>query len=390
MGKDLKGKELGVGLNQRKDGRYQARFTKKDGKRAEKNFDKITEAREWLSKEKYLDNILSNNNMTVDEWYNYWIENYKEGIVKDNTTNNYKDRYKYIIKNAIGDIKLTDVKQIHCQKILNQMFDSGKYSYGTMELTAITMHAIFKCAVENNYISKNPANNLKIKKRDIDLIERRVLTREEQKIFKEYAKNTLYYNAYCLVLETGLRAGEVGGLKWDDIDFDNHYLYVNRTLLQDKQKGGFFFGTPKSRLSKRKIPLTDEAIKVLNDQKQVQNRLKFQNDKWVSRWDGLVFTTINGNPVGTSTFRTMMVRIVANINKDRMINSVDGQYEEFEHCYMHSLRHTFATRCIEKGVQPKSLQKMLGHSTIQVTMDLYVHVTDEQLSDEIEKMNKAI
>jgi integrase len=270
------------------------------------------------------------------------------------------------------------------------MFDSGKYSYGTMELTAITMHAIFKCAVENNYISKNPANNLKIKKRDIDLIERRVLTREEQKIFKEYAKNTLYYNAYCLVLETGLRAGEVGGLKWDDIDFDNHYLYVNRTLLQDKQKGGFFFGTPKSRLSKRKIPLTDEAIKVLNDQKQVQNRLKFQNDKWVSKWNGLVFTTINGNPVGTSTFRTMMVRIVANINKDRMINSVDGQYEEFEHCYMHSLRHTFATRCIEKGVQPKSLQKMLGHSTIQVTMDLYVHVTDEQLSDEIEKMNKAI
>ena len=358
MGKDLKGKELGVGLNQRKDGRYQARFTKKDGKRAEKNFDKITEAREWLSKEKYLDNILSNNNMTVDEWYNYWIENYKEGIVKDNTTNNYKDRYKYIIKNAIGDIKLTDVKQIHCQKILNQMFDSGKYSYGTMELTAITMHAIFKCAVENNYISKNPANNLKIKKRDIDLIERRVLTREEQKIFKEYAKNTLYYNAYCLVLETGLRAGEVGGLKWDDIDFDNHYLYVNRTLLQDKQKGGFFFGTPKSRLSKRKIPLTDEAIKVLNDQKQVQNRLKFQNDKWVSKWNGLVFTTINGNPVGTSTFRTMMVRIVANINKDRMINSVDGQYEEFEHCYMHSLRHTFATRCIEKGVQPKSLQKI--------------------------------
>lgn len=160
--------------------------------------------------------------------------------------------------------------------------------------------------------------------------------------------------------------------------------------MQDKQKGGFFFGTPKSRLSKRKIPLTDEAIKVLNDQKQVQNRLKFQNDKWVSKWNGLVFTTINGNPVGTSTFRTMMVRIVANINKDRMINSVDGQYEEFEHCYMHSLRHTFATRCIEKGVQPKSLQKMLGHSTIQVTMDLYVHVTDEQLSDEIEKMNKAI
>ena len=86
----------------------------------------------------------------------------------------------------------------------------------------------------------------------------------------------------------------------------------------------------------------------------------------------------------------MMIRIVNNINLDRKANSVDGNYEAFEHCYMHSLRHTFATRCIENGVQPKTLQKILGHSTISVTMDLYVHVTDEQLFSEIEKMNAVI
>ena len=103
-----------------------------------------------------------------------------------------------------------------------------------------------------------------------------------------------------------------------------------------------------------------------------------------------MFTTINGYPVGQSTFRTMMIRIVNNINLDRKANSTDGKYEVFEHCYMHSLRHTFATRCIENGVQPKTLQKILGHSTIGVTMDLYVHVTDEQLFSEIEKMNTAI
>lgn len=72
------------------------------------------------------------------------------------------------------------------------------------------------------------------------------------------------------------------------------------------------------------------------------------------------------------------------------IIEVDDNYQEFKTCTVHSLRHTFATRCIEKGVQPKTLQKMLGHSTIQVTMDLYVHVTDEYLENEVKKMNKAI
>ena len=287
-------------------------------------------------------------------------------------------------------MKLTEVKQINCQKILNKMFESGKYSYGTMELTSITLHAIFKAAIESEYIQKNPANNLKIKKRDNDKEERRVLTKEEQRIFKKYAEKSLYYNAYALVLETGLRVGEIGGLKWSDIDFENKCLYVQRTILQDKSKGGFYFGNTKTPLSKRKIPLTNEAIKILNEQKQVQAKLRFKNNKWSYKWDELVFTTINGNPVGSSTFRNMLVRIVANINKDRELNSDGENYEVFEHCYMHSLRHTFATRCIENGIQPKVLQKIMGHSTIQVTMDLYVHTTDEQLFSEIDKMNIVI
>lgn len=390
MGKDLKGKELGVGLSQRKDGRYQARFTKNNGQRAEKNFQKINEARNWLSEQRYLDNMLETGDMTVNDWYEYWIENYKEGIVKDNTTKNYKYRYQYNIKNSIGDMKLYDVKQLHCQRILNDMFTSGKYSHGTMELTQITMHAIFKGAVENNYIYKNPAEGLKLQHRDEEDEERRVLTREEQREFKEFAKDTLYSNAYCLVLETGLRAGEIGGLQWDDIDFENKCLYVKRTILQDKKKGGFYYGTPKTKLSKRKIPLTNEAISILNNQKTIQEKLKMKSTNWNDEWNELVFTTVNGNPVGASTFRTMMIRIVNNINFERKCNSDNGKYEEFKHAYMHSLRHTFATRAIENGVQPKTLQKILGHSSLGITMDLYVHVTDEQSFLEMEKMNVAI
>jgi integrase len=390
MGKDLKGKELGVGLSQRKDGKYSARFTKSDGRRTEKYFEKITDARNWLSEQRYLDSQIITGNMTVDEWYNYWIDNYKNGIVADNTSKNYKTRYKQNIKQSIGHIRLEDVRQLHCQKILNDMCDNGRYSYGTIELTQITLHAIFKDAVKNNFIKSNPADDIKIKREMKKETTRRVLTRKEQREFVEYAKNSLYENAYCLVLQTGLRAGEIGGLKWEDIDFDKKCIYVQRTLLQEASKGGFYFGVPKSETSVRTIPLTDEALRILKAQKLKQSKLKMKSKDWHYEWDGLIFTTINGNPVGASTFRMMMIRIINNINQDRQVLSEDGKYEEFEHAYMHSLRHTFATRAIENGVQPKVLQKIMGHSTLEVTMDLYVHVTEEHSFSEMEKMNVAV
>lgn len=391
MGKDLKGRELGIGLNQRKDGRYQARFTKMNGKRAEKNFDKLIEARNWLTEAKYKDSILSgNNDIKVDDWFNIWINNFKEGIVADNTTKNYRNRYNYNIKRSIGDMYLSEVKQIHCQKIINKMCDDGKYSYGTIELTSITIHALFKGAVENQFIKNNPADNIKIKMQKDKENERRVLSRDEQKVLLTYAHKSIYYNVFSLVLETGLRAGEIGGLQWSDVDIDNGFLFVNRTLLQDPKKDGFYFGNPKSKRSKRKIPLTEEAKNILRNQKTLQYKLKMLSNEWDYKWDGLVFTTKNGKPVGNSTLRITLVRIVKNININRKANALGADYETFEHCYMHSLRHTFATRCIEKGIQPKTLQKILGHSTIQTTMDLYVHVTDEYMKNEIKKLNVTV
>ena len=393
MGKDLRGKELGVGLSQRKDGRYQARFTTPSNKRIEKNFNRLIDARNWLSEAKYKSKLIKDCDITVDEWYNIWITTYKEGIVADNTTKNYRDRYRYNIKKKIGNIPLNKVRHVQCQQILNDMYDDGKYSYGTMNLVMVTLHAIFEGAVENGYISTNPTDNLKLKKRFTDNeedTERRVLTREEQKVFTQYSEKSIYHNAFSLVLETGLRVGEIGGLKWSDIDLDMGFLHVKRTLLQNKEKGGFYFGNPKSKTSKRKVPLTESAKAILENQRQLQFKLKKQSRQWDNAWEGLVFTTTNGKPVGYSTFQTTITRMVNNINKDREAEMLGQEYETFEHCYMHSLRHTFATRCIEKGVQPKTLQKILGHSSLKMTMDLYVHVTDEHISCELEKMNMAI
>ena len=122
--------------------------------------------------------------------------------------------------------------------------------------------------------------------------------------------------------------------------------------------------------------------------------MKCKSSNWTENdeWQNLVFTTINGNPVGASTFNTMIKRIVNNINADReAVSKINNTtYNRFEKFTMHSLRHTFATRAIESGIKPKVLQKILGHSSITITMDLYVHVTDDEFKTEIEKLSSSL
>lgn len=392
MGKDLKGKELGQGLSQRKDGRYSARTTIY-GKRTEKYFRKLQEARQWLTQTLYEKEhgYFVPSELTVDQWFYKWIDMYKKDIVSDSTYKNYKRSYEYHIKEKIGFYKLVDVHQSDCQMVLNQAYDEG-LAYGTMNLIRITMHAMFDGAVSDELLVKNPVTS-KVKCRQRETEERRVLSLVEQQEFLMYAQKSMYNNAYLLVLYTGLRSGEVGGLKWEDIDFEKKVLHVNRTLLFDKTKGGFYFGAPKSRDSRREIPLTDSATAVLRNQKILQFQLRCKSNDWNTdeKYDELVFTTINGKPTGHSTYNDNLIRIVTNINNDRRtMAKLDGkEFEEFKPMTMHTLRHTFATRSIEAGMKPNVLQKILGHSTISVTMDLYVHTLEEEKVKEMQKIENT-
>ena len=160
--------------------------------------------------------------------------------------------------------------------------------------------------------------------------------------------------------------------------------------MQDKSKGGFYFGSPKNKMSKRTVPLTDTAIKVLKDQRVYQFKLRQRSNNWQKNkeFDNLVFCTVNGNPVGDSTLRMMMIRVITRINIDRRAEAElnNTTFVEFEPAHPHTLRHTFATRCIEDGVKPNVLQKILGHASITITMGLYVHETHEEKHGEIRKL----
>lgn len=230
MGKNLKGKECGKGIYQRKDGFYHARFVDKAGKRHEKYFQTIPEARNWIEEAKYADkheDVFVPSDTTVDARFSFWIEDIV-GDLAPNTLRNYRERYKQDIQSVIGKMLLSAVKPMHCKKVLLSM--DADYAGPTIRETYITMGTLFKAAKMNDLIYKHPVDGVRYTKPVWAADDIHFLTREEQQQFLEAAQRSQNYNQYALILETGLRTGEMIGLTWDAIDFENRTLTVNTTL----------------------------------------------------------------------------------------------------------------------------------------------------------------
>ena len=368
MGKDLKGKELGEGLSQRKNGKYSARFRSRSGKRIERYFDKYHEAKKWLADSVYEDshnNIKASSDMLVDTWFEFWIENYKRGVVRDTTYENYIDCYNKRIKPYIGDMVLSEVKPLHCQNLLNQAADKG-YAYRTITGTRNKLHCMFESALENDLIAYNPVTkSVKCKAND-ETCEPRVLTVAEQALFLKHAQKSRRYQEYRFVLQTGIRCGELMGLKWADVDMKNRIIHIRRTLIYLNHD--FVEHLPKTKSGMRDIPLTQEAYDILTEIRKRKNKalsVRFYDN---------VFVNSGGMPTSNSNYM-------------RDINKICRK-AGLEDVSMHTLRHTFATRCIEAGMNPKTLQKILGHSTLEMTMNLYVHVTDDTIKTEMARFEK--
>ena len=265
MGKSLRGKECGKGICQRKDGLYHARFVDKAGKRHEKYFQTIPEARNWIEQAKYADkheDVFCPSDTTVDAWFSFWIENIV-GDLAPNTLRNYRERYKQNIQPIIGKMLLSDVKPMHCKKVLLSM--DADYAGSTIRQTYITMGTLFKAAKMNDLIAKHPMDGVRFTKPVRATDDIKFLTRDEQRVFLETAKRSRNYNQYALIFETGLRTGEMIGLTWDAIDFQNRTLTVNKTLEYRHKQHFWCAGPPKTQQSYRTIPLTDRAYEILKE-----------------------------------------------------------------------------------------------------------------------------
>ena len=262
MGKNLKGKECGKGIYQRKDGLYYARFVDKTGKRHEKYLPTLPEARNWIEESKYADaheDVFVATDTTVDQWFDFWIENIV-GDLAPNTLRNYRERYVHNIQSVMGKMMIANVKPMHCKKVFIQM--DADYAGSTIRQTYITMGTLLKAAKMNDLIYKHPMDGVRYTKPVRAPDDIHFLTRDEQIRFLEVAKRSHNYNQYALILETGLRTGEMIGLTWDAIDFEKRMLTVNKTLEYRHKQHFWRAGPPKTQQSYRTIPLTDRAYEI--------------------------------------------------------------------------------------------------------------------------------
>ena len=389
MGKDLKGRECGKGLSQRKDKKYSARYVTKSGKRVEKYFNTLPEARNWLEDARYEDKhkvFGIQSSMTVKEWFDYW----SKFIICDlspNTCRNYRERFEKNIQPVIGQMCISDVKPMHCKVVLNQMME--KYAGSTIRQTYIAMGTMFRSAVKNDIIEKHPMDGVRYTKPVRAASDHRFLTIEEQQKFLEVAKSSHNYQQYALILETGLRTGELIGLTWDAIDFSRRTLTVNKTMEFRYKQKYWRAGPPKTSTSYRTIPLTSTAYEILKELYDIKDTQKKSKDlaqvlTYIDRRSGksanlvmsnLVFINFRtGLPAKNSSYDTHLYKLCEKAG-----------IEPFS---MHTLRHTYATRAIESGMQPKVLQQLLGHASIQTTMDTYVHVTEDSLTKAVKQFEK--
>ncbi len=384
MGKNLKGKDCGKGIYQKKNGLYSARFVDRSGQRHEKYFQTIPEAKRWMEESKYADehdDIFVPTDTTVDEWFNFWIVNIV-GDLAPNTLRNYRDRYFNNIQPVMGKMRIANVKPMHCKRVLIQM--DATYAGSTIRQAYITMGTMFKAAKMNDLISKHPMDGVRYTKPVRAVNDIKFLTREEQHKFLETAKRSHNYFQYALILETGLRTGEMIGLTWDAIDFEKRTLTVNKTL--EFRHGEHFWraGPPKTPQSYRTIPLTNRAYDILkaiwdNRKYRKESPLLSQTLEYIDRRTGasstlvmqdLVFINFRtGTPTKNSSYDTHLYKLCDEAGIKRFC--------------MHALRHTYATRAIESGMQPKILQQLLGHASIKTTMDRYVHVTTASLEQAV-------
>lgn len=276
MGKDLKGKELGRGLRQNKDKRYEGRYTDRFGKRVSVYANTETSVRQKLKKAKDEDSqkLSVKNRYTLNQWYEIWLELYKKDAIKESSLAMYKVHFTKHILPEIGNMYLDDIQPLHVRMLMKHL-EEKHYKSETRNRVKILISDMFNTAMENQYALINPTKGIKVSRDDVEHY--RALTRDEQETFFRCCAGTFYDNFFVVDVNTGLRPGEMFALTESDIDFDNSVINVSKTLIYQKFEGDqektFHIGSTKTKTSTRKVPINSACKEALMRQIQLKKVL---------------------------------------------------------------------------------------------------------------------
>lgn len=380
MGKDLKGKELGIGITQRKDGLYQGRYTDRFGKKQTIYDKKLTDLRKNLAKAiAENENFVSvSQNITLDAWFDRWMKIYKEKSVRPNTKREYTHIYQKSISPYLGNRNINSLVKSDIQWLIDKAHEDN-YQYERQNKIKVILTDMFSRAIEDNLMVRNPTSGVKL--RADKKVVAKALTLEEQNTFFDFCKNTFYDNLFNVAVNTGLRPGELFALQLSDVNMDDGYIDVNKTLVYQKylddEHKTFHVEPPKTKQSYRKVPINSVCRMYLERQFELKKVVSQKRPKQKNEY---LFVTKFNTPLNSVIYSDAIKAVIRQIN---LMRSFDNQFEVFSG---HTFRHTFATRCFEAGVNGKVVQAYLGHASLKMTMDLYTHVTEEKSTIDIEKI----
>lgn len=381
-------------ITKRSDGRYMARYTA-NGKRHCIYGETHSEVREKLNQklvEIARGEFIEPTKETVGKWMNEWLVTYALPSVKQSTYISYESYIRLHINPELGDIKLTALTLEQVQRFFNKKFagEKGKKGLSPKSLKNIfnMFHEAINQAIVNQKMIRNPLLGVKLPKQQ--QAERRVLSADEQESLQTVARMAEELPAYGIIfaLSTGVRLGELVALQWKDVNFNNHSIRVRRTAgrlkkvdengqLVEKSEGTtateIVIRTPKSLTSARIIPIFPELWADLMEYREKQNAVK---DALGSDYhDGdYIFSTVDGRLYDPRTFEDLFKRKVA--------------LAKIEETNFHALRHTFATRALEAGMDIKVLSSILGHAQASTTLNLYGHALPDHKKVSMEKMSE--
>ncbi len=368
-------------IRKRKDGKWLVTFPtgiyKEDGKReyVYKYCATQAEAAEKLRElqmEKAMGVCQGKSAVKTGAWIDTWIEKHKSPKLAPATLTSYRNNARIHIKPYVGEIPLRELSTYHIQRML----DGIGGSLSTFIKNYNIIHGALEKAVELGMIPRNPCKGVAFPKDDKRKM--RVLTKEEQKRFIMALDGEYYRAMFLTYLYTGMRIGEGIPLQWKDIDLEKRTLRVNKKAIvaHDYNKHEAVQVVQdfcKTKSSKRTIAITAGLVAVLREHKETMMKLaEDMGEEWGE--ESLVFRNSRGNMVYSRNLQEVLYRIY--------------DKAEIEGATMHTLRHSYATRCFEAGVDIKAISEQLGHANVKTTYNIYVHLLEDTKAKEIDKLGE--
>ena len=338
---------------------------------------KIKEARAKL------DANLIKTDKTYKEILEYWLYEVKFQDIKNTSKEVYDKVYKKHIQNSkIMKIKINKLKKEDMQSFYN-IIKNKNIGESIIKIIKIEIQGSIRFAYENELIIKDFSKLVtapKIRKRTFESKKIKFFTEEEEKIFIKEIEWERLELLYILALSTGARQSELLALTWNDINFNKNYIRINKIAKyqqiitkEKRSKYQAIIQTPKTEKSIRIVPFPESIKSKIYSYKKEQEEILGNINK-----NNLIFCNIEGKYINGNNVYMNFKRILKRINKEKNI---------LPNITFHDLRHTYATRLFEKGVNPKIVQEILGHSNISITLNTYTHVSEEIKKEVSEKIN---